>query len=332
MIVRVLLDTCAVRKLLHGDATRLSVSLVQQHRDTCKVSIAAGAFAEVTEQLIKGRLPFDVWRSGAHDLDDILDPEWPIFPNGKELAYLSGTQTQHAFDLDEHKAHVKAIWRFVRHAESLKLLTQQRGEFRAPDGSLRNINLTETRLYEVMKVKRDFWISCVRKVQRFADAAGIKLDEAKMIEIMKNSIGSAPTEPRDLADKLDAPIRMVARLYAQSMARRTAYDPSTEKRSSDAFDLDLLFAIPLPAVIVTADERFLNRLRGTNAPHSKQVCFINEFNNCLECDTLSSLVSDFQTPEEQLKEWNQAAYDRWERRGRPTGDDWADWFASEPIA
>jgi hypothetical protein len=73
-------------------------------------------------------------------------------------------------------------------------------------------------------------------------------------------------------------------------------------------------------------------MRETDAPHARQVLTIEEFNRHLAENSLASLVLDFQTAERQLRQHQEAAYFRWDKRGRPANDDWADWFASEPVA
>jgi hypothetical protein len=111
-----------------------------------------------------------------------------------------------------------------------------------------------------------------------------------------------------------------------------SYNPLSDKRRGDAFDLDLLYYIPLPAIIVTGDKRFARGLKQTDAPHGRQVLTIEEFNRHLAENSLVSLVSDVQTAEGQLRQHQEAAFFRWHEWGNPTNDDWADWFASEPIA
>jgi hypothetical protein len=149
---------------------------------------------------------------------------------------------------------------------------------------------------------------------------------------MMTNLGSAPGDVPDLGEKLDGAAKMIARFVAMSLARREPYNPETESRRGDAFDLNLLFYLPLPAFIVTGDKRFVRGLRATNSPQARQVLTIEEFNDHLRNGTFASLVADVQSPEDQFRRHSEAAYYRWRNAGAKHGEDWADWFASEPVA
>jgi hypothetical protein len=150
---------------------------------------------------------------------------------------------------------------------------------------------------------------------------------------MRSDFGNDPLDAPGIAEKLDAASRMIARFVARSLpSKMPSYNPQTEKRRGDTFDLNLLFYVPLPAVIVTGDTRFVRGLRETDASHARQVLTIDEFNTNLREGSLAFLISDFQTPERQHRQHREAAYFRWDNRGRLPNDDLADWFASEPVA
>jgi hypothetical protein len=110
------------------------------------------------------------------------------------------------------------------------------------------------------------------------------------------------------------------------------YDPSTKERHGDLFDWALLFALPLPSVVVTSDGPFINRLRATKATDARQIVSVEEFNDHVRKDTLESLIAHHRTPELQHQTWQEAAYFHWIKRGRPNGDALTDWLATEPIA
>jgi hypothetical protein len=332
MIVRVLLDTCTVRKTLHQDADRPNVALVQQHLDYCKISIAGLAFSELTEQLLDERIPFVDWQTGSKDLKEIIDPKWPLFPSGKQLAWLAGTQTSEPCDINFVQAHLKAVWYFLCAADSLTFLLKKDVVFLAPDRSRHKFGLTKERLDKVMRNERDFWIGCVKNIQRLQADQSVELDESKILRLMAKDLASRSGDPAEMLEKLDTISRMVARLFALSLGEKSPYNPGSEKGRGDAFDLDLLFAIPLPAVIVTADERFANRLHSTKAPHAEQVCTIPEFHTHLRSGLLASLVRRFQTQLNQFRERQVQAYRLWESRGGPFGDNWRDWYDAEPVS
>jgi hypothetical protein len=85
-------------------------------------------------------------------------------------------------------------------------------------------------------------------------------------------------------------------------------------------------------VICTADEKFVNRLRDTGAPHARQVVSVDEFNELIRKNCAWKKVSGFRTLDEQHRRWSEAAYFNWINRGRPLNDDQRDWFEVEPVA
>jgi hypothetical protein len=157
-------------------------------------------------------------------------------------------------------------------------------------------------------------------------------DAATIVELMRSDFGSDSSDAPGVAAKLDTTLHMIARFLARSLNASSAYNPESERNQGDAFDLDLLFYLPLPAVVVTGDDRFVRGLRETDGAHVGQVLTIEEFNERLADDSLATVISAFQTPERQHRRQREAAYYRWVKRNRPANDDLTDWFESEPIA
>ena len=140
----------------------------------------------------------------------------------------------------------------------------------------------------------------IQHIQSLLPSLGeTEITEEGILAQMKKNQGTYPGDPPDLGDKLDSAARMIARLVSQALKKRDPYNPFTDKRRGDAFDISLLFYIPLPSVICTADEKFVNRLRDTGAFHACQVVTINELNELVRLNGVGALVSDFQTPAEQ---------------------------------
>jgi hypothetical protein len=335
MIVRVLLDTCAVRKHIHGDDDSIDIPAVRARLTEYKVSIPGSTFAELIEQLLDKRLGFLDWSSAVGKLDTVLDPNWPCLPNGKELAYLAGTYTRQRIDIAEERPFMQACWKHLREADCWTRLTRWPYMFKTPTGELKGNVLREDRLRTVMKDQRDGWVDYIHEMQsrlpQVARGDTGKCERA-LVDLMNADFGTDPNDAPEVAYKLDAMIRMLAKFTSLAIQKRDAYNPEGNNRRGDVFDLELLFALPLPAIVVTADEKFVNRLREIGAEHAGQVVTIAEFNQHVRAGTLAGLVGRFRTPADQHRWWQEAAYFHWLGRQCPPGDDWADWFATEPIA
>jgi hypothetical protein len=76
------------------------------------------------------------------------------------------------------------------------------------------------------------------------------------------------------AQKLDLVIHVLAKRGIQAVTGRTPYNPNGEP--NDPLDLDLLFGIPLPAWVGTADERLHRLVRSTTSADRSAVMTVAE--------------------------------------------------------
>jgi len=331
MIVRVVLDTCIARKHLQGDGTTIDGTALTTSREQPRLSLAGTAGAELLEQLIDNRLPFAEWANRVRTFDELLDPRWPILPTGRQLSAIAGTQTDLSVDLEEERHHLSACWRLMRDARCVEDL-QRAMPVGVRDGQLIGVRLDRERLKRVMDSERQSWIAYIERMNQSLVSEGIgPSDRRRLISLMRSTQGTGPGDPPDLARRLDAVTRMLADFVVMSLGREP-YNPRIERRRGDTFDLSLLYYVPLPAIVCTADGSFLNRLRASGAEHSGQVVSVEEFNELVVANRLTDVVAGFQTPEEQDDRWQKAAYYSWIGRGQPIGDEWADWFGTEPVA
>src|SRR5262249_12737593 len=154
-------------------------------------------------------------------------------PSGKQLASLCGTYMAEPFDLSCEQAHSKAAWYFLCQADSKEFFQKKALQYWKPDGTEVKIDVSKGRLDAVMKEHRDFWTKCVQKVQQL----GMNLRGKEILKLMGSSLGSGPDEPSDLASNLDALCQMLACFYSQALVHNAPYDPTTENRRGDVFDL-----------------------------------------------------------------------------------------------
>jgi hypothetical protein len=334
MFVRVVLDTCTVRNRTDNTDPQLDLGLIRQNGDNLRISLSASAFVELTRQIVDGDLPFSDWQAKIPALNDVLDERWPLLPNGRQLAWLAGTQIVEPIkSVEDESRYMRACWHHL-----LEVRPEEIGKskvvYRLSDGTLRRIALNEAPLKEVIKDQRQSWIDYIKSMQTELTKRGfISSDEKQILAIMQSNYGTVQLDTPGMSEKLDGVARMIARFIAMSLPPKfKPYNPEGEKQRGDTFDINLLFYVSLPAIIVTGDGRFARGLKETKSPQASRVLTITEFNDHLSKGTLLPLASDHQTAERQRRHQKEAAYFRWRNRGCPLNDDWRDWFWSEPIA
>jgi hypothetical protein len=262
VFVRVVLDTCTVRNHTDDCQPQIDVNLLQERRDGVRLSLSASAFVELTRQLADGDLPYARWKEKSPSINAMLDPRWPCLPNGKQLAWLAGTQMHAPIEsLEDESRHMRACWFHLLDVAPAEIGKCQ-VVYRVSDGTLKSIRLDATHLRNVIAGQRQEWIDYIQKMQKELPERGFTAkDEDAILDLMRSDFGSDPLDAPGIAEKLDAASRMLTRFVARSLpSKMPSYNPLSEKRRGDAFDLDLLYYIPLPAIIVTGDGRFARGL------------------------------------------------------------------------
>lgn len=331
-ITRILLDTCAVRGLLYGAEPKISIAALAPRLWKYRISMSDSAAAELLSQLVEAQIPVGVWAAHIGEIEKILDPRWPVFLGGKELSVVAGLQTDITLDIRETQIEKQAFWGLLQNATSEKKLL---GGFKYQDtkGRWKALIPEPDKIKDSMQEIRKKWIAHIEELQEIHKTSpGTFIKLAKTRAAVRFGLGSAPTDPPDLAARLDAFLNLQAHFIHASINSKTPYNPASDDRRGDIFDISLLQAIPLPAIIVTRDKRFLNTLSQIKSPDARQVISIEDFTQHAVADTLETLLTHRRSVSDQEEKWRQAAYERWLKRGSPANDAWNDWFATEPIA
>lgn len=261
-----MLDTSVVRKIVHGDPDALDVNALLALKGNHLVSIADGALAELADQLLRGSISPGDWAKGIAAIDSLLDPDFPLAPGGKELASMWGAHPPVGLDLGEARAYYRAAWRYLRSVQQPADLTR-REVFHAPSGRGYAIRLDAAHVRTVLAEAGARWASWVANVAGLITKSkdeGDKVTEADLQRLMLSNLAL----DMGVADamKLDLVIHVLAKRAIQASTGKTPYNPKGEH--NDPLDLDLLFGIPLPAWVVTADLR-LHRLVQSTASRDK---------------------------------------------------------------
>ena len=105
---RILLDTNAVRKIIHGDRDSLDVHRLLRCKGGHPVSLPFLTSLELSVALVQGRPAFEKWVAKVGMLDEVLDPEHPVVP---------GVPTE--FAPVPPDSHCRAGWHLMRDAASV---------------------------------------------------------------------------------------------------------------------------------------------------------------------------------------------------------------------
>jgi hypothetical protein len=105
---RILLDTNAVRKIIHGDRDSLDIHRLLGCKGGHPVSLPFPTSLELSVALAQGRPAFEEWAAKVGMLDEVLDPEHPVVP---------GIPTE--FAPVPPDSHCRAGWHLIRHAASV---------------------------------------------------------------------------------------------------------------------------------------------------------------------------------------------------------------------
>lgn len=274
-VERILLDTTIVRQIIHGDPKALDLGALGQLKRERPVSIADGALAELADYLLRHPQRASEWANGISGFDDILDPDFPVAPGGRELASMWGAHTPVGMDLGEARAYYRAAWRYLRGVKEPNDLSRQE-VFEAPSGRAYALGpLDPARVEAVLARAGEKWTRWVSVMSELI--ASTEREEGRLTEFELQKLAfSNLCLDMGVADaaKLDLVTHVLAKRAKQAATGKTPYNPKGEH--NDAVDLDLLFGIPLPAWVVTADSRLHRLVHATDSKDKASVMTTEE--------------------------------------------------------
>lgn len=283
---RILLDTGIVRNVIHGDQGALDSSTLTGLKGAHPVSIADGALAELAAALFRGSVSLADWRARIGAFDDLLDPDFPVAPGGKEVASFWGGHSPVGLDLAEARAYYRAAWAYLRNATSAADMSR-REIFYAPSGRGYSIQLDQQHVEAVLAEagqKWSAWVSNMAALIKGLRDGGEDVTEAGLRQLTKSGLTINMSEAD--AGKLDLVIHVLAKRAIQAVTGRTPYNP--KGKPNDALDLDLLFAIPLPAWVCTTDGPLYHLVQATQSADKSAVMTLDELIERLKAETQDS--------------------------------------------
>ncbi len=297
-VPRILLDTVTVRKVIYGDRDALDPVALAKLKGAHAVSIADGALAELAAALLRGSVPMEAWAQRIGMFDELLDPEFPVAPGGKELATLWGGQSPVGLDLGEMRAYYRAAWNYLRHAKSVEGLCRKE-VFHAPSGRAYEIALDREHVDATLAeagTRWSGWVTNVAAIIRNLRDDGETVTEADLRRLATSNL-MLDMSAAD-AMKLDLVVHVLAKRAMQAVTGATPYSPAS--KPNDPLDLDLLFGIPLPAWICTVDMRLHRLVRSTTAADRDAVMTVEEILGRLAAEATGAAVDSKERPEASM--------------------------------
>jgi len=258
--LRVVLDTSVVRKLSHADADAIDVASLLALPGRPPFSIADGAVLELLDDLVNGALTFERWRATTATLKPLLDPAMPVAPGGRDLAEIWGGGPGPRHDGIDAARHSREIWQHLSVAVNERDLTR-RHVYVQHDGVAIEVQLIAHRVPANVESAGAFYAGWFPRI--VADARGKERDEIAALILAGLSSKMGLTD----ALRLDLATRYMASRAADAARRKGAYKPTR----NDALDLELLFTIPMPAIVCTNDKKFVRVVRSLGSPDGRLV-------------------------------------------------------------
>lgn len=254
---RIILDTNIVRDMLHGDAKAMDIPVLAAARGRHPISIADPAWAELVAFLLRNPVSFSAWSTLTAKLNDLLDPNLPIVPTGREAALFAGILDTRGYDLKLATSYYANVWRFTASATSPDDFARQH-EYEGPDGHTYAFGPLERGQVETAFSRR---IAAWRAFLDRTLSSEVETQEEALAFIRADMERHFPASA---VDKLDLYVHSVVR-YGFDVRGKTVPD------ENDAVDLDILFTTVLPAWVCTSDRRLRNIARNSGSADAWRV-------------------------------------------------------------
>lgn len=255
----VVLDTSPVRNIAHATETPAWVAtFAEMSKAGYSFSLADGALTELLFQYLRGSIKKTEHARIVQAIETFLSPDLPVLPGRKDLMGMIGESDDPAWCEDE-------LVTYSRHALTVlkdpSLLTEKERAKIAP----------------ALQDDRNEWIAWFAKFDRGyekwkAEVPGREKKPLNMYEhaLLDDELADLAAYSRnphpDMAERLDLLLRYVWRQWVRTRLDKFAYDPTRDSNRNDGIDLDLYRYLMLPAVVVSDDKGFHDRIADIKRP------------------------------------------------------------------
>lgn len=232
--IRILLDTCVVRRVLHDDGQQLDLAAIRDSGATVEVSLPDTAIVELVSQLLNEQIRFDDWAWGIRDIDQVIDRKLPIFPSGRTRYALAGLTTVDAAELQEDQRQGQEYW---QHLTSIDDQTTAHLVLRTEVGAgeIRETSLNALGTSQTVDLIRSSFAAMIEDCLNHSSGNTPTLDEVTSFVLPVMQHVTVSTE--EASQKLDLFLRVFAQFVQLAANVGSPYDPRSDKRRGDAFDI-----------------------------------------------------------------------------------------------
>jgi hypothetical protein len=268
--VRVALDTNVVGNLITGEGPQLDWERFAANKMELLVSLSDAAFIELLLGIHCGHVPWDQWAANKHRVLKLIDPYLPVMPGRGDALGVFGFSD---FDLERRTRELKLHQSYG----SFLLTVDDYNEFRGL--------LKEQDLRDLFQRERDEWAAVFDSPERYRQMPGIEAGDAERVSaFIREAIQLEDTVWNEML------LKIIARYLILAAKEKDAYNPRSKKRKGDFIDQTLCFALPLPAIVVTADGKFRTAVRQAGTRWSNQLLSVEEANKHVVQRTLRDLL------------------------------------------
>jgi hypothetical protein len=278
------LDTSVVRALIQGEHDAIDLGALKAAQGQHPIALADAVPVEIMDWLLKTRDDPMIARTGPvlEKLGPILDPAFPIAPGAEDITAFAGlvpyVEGRNRSDMSRF---AKALWKHLRTIGCRDDISRPL-KYRNSVG--KNIVQNFLGTGGILQTLQDGWL--VHDIAKIAQVEAQKraaetpvneypgLSEEEVQTMIRNARQRTVTRLRvppgsPAIERLELSIRHLIRWTRH--AAHPSYKPPKEASSNDAVDAILLYYMVLPAVVCTADKRFVNSVREQPVPDRLRV-------------------------------------------------------------
>jgi hypothetical protein len=247
----VVLDTNPARNIAE-EGEPAWVEVFARMRDAGYVfCLADAAFAELLTQRCKNAINDAGYSRMIASLERFIDPQLPVLLGKCDVLGMLGVRDQ------QMRWSAEEVWKISREGWE-RLKRAKPGDFAA------DVEIEEERAdyRDAFKVLADAWEASDRSVPLH------EYDHPQLDKALSLQKSTRPIRP-GMHVRNDLQVRWLWRQFVRSQLPKHAYDPESRKRRNDGIDFDLFRYLALPALVVSGDEVFFEKLKDIDSLQKK---------------------------------------------------------------
>lgn len=241
----VVLDTSPARNLGYTNTPPPWVTrFAKMASNGYSFSLADNAFAELHSQIASGAITDEQAATMLGHLKIFLNPSLRVLPGKMDITGLIGANARESgWSIEEVRALSAQCWDTLTRASKAAVAKPPSAD-------------------DELQSEREDWFAIFKKLGEF-DETSEPLNEYEH-KVLTNALRyldkSAPKLSPPLSVRRDLQARLLWRQYVRSKKTSEPYDPMSLKKKNDGIDFDLYNYLLLPALIVTTDSGFFEKI------------------------------------------------------------------------